>query len=78
MKNYAEIFGNIMWKKVTIMQKKHKIMEKFLKLIKLFPWLFPTYKIHVNILPRILVLDDMIDILLPFMDRYFFVQHSFP
>ena len=71
MENYVETFSNIMQRKVTI-------MRKFLKLIKLFPWLFPTYKIHVNILPRILVLYDMFDILLPFVDRYFFIQHSFP
>ena len=31
MKNYAEIFGNIMWKKVTIMQERRQIMQKFLK-----------------------------------------------
>ena len=42
----------------------------FVKLIKLFTWLFPTYKIHVNILLRISVLDLMFDLLLPFMDRY--------
>ena len=30
MENYAEIFGNIMQKKVTIMQKRHQIMRKFL------------------------------------------------
>ena len=42
MENYAQIFDNIVWKKVTIMQKKSQIMRKFLKLIKLFPWLFLT------------------------------------
>ena len=63
-------------RKVTIMRKKRQIMQKFLKLIKLFPWLFSTYKIYVNVLPRILVLYDMFDILLPFVDRYFFVQRS--
>ena len=66
MENYAEIFGNIMQKKVTILWKRRQIMQKFLKLIKLFPWLFQTYKIH-----------DMFDLLLPFMDRYFFVKCSF-
>ena len=35
-------------------------------------------KIHVNIVPRILVLYDTFDILLPFVDRYFFVQRRFP
>ena len=30
MENYAEIFGNIMQKKVTIMQKRRQIMRKFL------------------------------------------------
>ena len=59
------------------MQEKCQIMQKFLKLIHLFLWLFPTYKIHVNALPRILVLYDMFYILLPFVDRYFFVQCSF-
>ena len=29
--NYAEIFGNIMRKKVTIMRKRHQIMRKFLQ-----------------------------------------------
>ena len=52
-------------------------MRKFVKLIKLFPWLFPKYKIYVNVLPRISVLYFMFDLLLPFMDRYFFVQHIF-
>ena len=40
MENYAEISGNIMRRKVTIMQKRWQIMRKFLKIIKLFPWLF--------------------------------------
>ena len=53
MENYAEIWGNIMRKKVTIMQKRRQIMRKFLKLIGLFPWFFQMYKIHINILPRI-------------------------
>ena len=75
--NYLEIFGNIMPKKVTIMGKKRQIMPKFLKLTKMSSWLFPTYKIYVNILLRILVLYDMFDILLPFMDRYFSIQRSF-
>ena len=44
MENYAEIFINIMRKNVMIMQKRCQIMQKFLKLIKLFPWLFQTYK----------------------------------
>ena len=77
IENYAEIFSNIMWKKVPIMQKRCQIMQKFLKLIKLFPWLFSLCKIHFIILPRIWVLYDMFDLLLPFMERYFFVQHSF-
>ena len=77
MENYAEIFGNIMQKKVTIMRKRRQIMQKFLTLIKLFPWLFQTYKIHVNVLPRIKLLHGMFDLLLPFVDSDFFVQHSF-
>ena len=44
MENYAEIFSNIMRKKVMII----------LKLIKLFPWLFQRYKIHANVFPIIL------------------------
>ena len=71
MENYAEIFGQIMWKRVPIMQKKCQIMRKFLKLIKLFPRLFPTYKVHVK------GLYDMFDLFQPFVDRYFFIQHSF-
>ena len=47
MENYAEIFSNIMWKKVKIMQKRRQIMRKILKLIKLFPWLFPVFEIHM-------------------------------
>ena len=31
MKNYVKIFGNIMWKKLTIMWKKCQIMQKFPK-----------------------------------------------
>ena len=53
VENYAEIFGNIMRKKAKIMWKRRQIMRKFLKLIKLFPWHFQTYEIHVNVLPRI-------------------------
>ena len=49
MENYAEIFGQIMRKRVSIMRKKCQIMRKFLKLIKLFPRLFPTYKAHVKV-----------------------------
>ena len=37
MENYAEIFGNIMRKKVTIMWKRCQIMQKFVKLMQLFP-----------------------------------------
>ena len=33
MENYAEIFGNIMRNKETVMQKKSPIMGKFVKLI---------------------------------------------
>ena len=33
MENYAEIFCNIMWKKMTIMRKRQQIMRKFLKII---------------------------------------------
>ena len=38
------------------------------KKTKLFPWLFSMYKIHLNVLPIILVL---------YYIRYFFVQRSF-
>ena len=77
VENYVEILGNIMRKKVTIMQKRRQIMWEFVKLTKLFPWLFPMYKIHINVLPRISVLYFMFDLLLPFMGRYFFVQRTF-
>ena len=40
MENYAKIFGNIMWKKVRIMQKRRQIMQKFLKLNKVVPLAF--------------------------------------
>ena len=68
--NYTEIFGKIMQTKVII-------MRKFQNLIKPLPWLFSMYKIHVKVLPRILVLYDMFDVLVPFMGRYFFIQCSF-
>ena len=79
MENYAEIFGNIMGKKATILNYAEKTPEyNFVPRVslKLFPWLFSMYikKIHFNVLPRILVLYDMFDFLLPFMDRYFFVE----
>ena len=61
MTNYTEIFGSIMRKKVMIMRKRCKIMRKFRSL-------------QVNAVPRILVLYDMFDHLLPFVDRYPFVQ----
>ena len=38
---------------------------------------FPTYKIHVNVVRRILALYDVFDLSLSFVDRYFFVQHGF-
>ena len=41
------------------------------------PFVFPTNKIYVNILPSILVLYDMVELLLLFVGRYFFVFHSF-
>ena len=44
MENYAEIFGNIMRKKVAIMRKKSQIMRKFPKLMKLFPLFFQRIK----------------------------------
>ena len=77
MENYAEIFGNIMRTKVMIMWKRRQIMRKFLKLIKLVPWHFLMYKIHFNVLPRSLVLYEIFGLLLPFMNRYFFVQRFF-
>ena len=70
MENYAEIFGSIVQKKVMIMWKRRQIMRKFLKLIKSFPWLFPLYKTHVNVLPIILFLYGMFDLLLPFVDSF--------
>ena len=47
------------------------------KINKTVPLAFSMYKMYFNVLPRILVLSDMFDLLLPFMDRYFFVQSSF-
>ena len=44
MENHAEIFGNIMRKKVTIMRKKSQIMRKFPKLMKSFPLFFQRIK----------------------------------
>ena len=38
--NYAEIFGNIMRKKVTIMRKRRQIMRKFLQFNKNAPMAF--------------------------------------
>ena len=49
MESCAEIFSQIMRKRVSIMRKKCQIMRKFLKLIKLFPRLFPTYEVHVKV-----------------------------
>ena len=40
MENHAEIFGNIIQKKVTIMQKSCQIMRKFLKLHQVVPLAF--------------------------------------
>ena len=34
-KDYAEIFGQFMWKHTLIMQKLHRIMRKFKQVIKL-------------------------------------------
>ena len=76
LESYVEKFSNIMWKKVAIMRKRHQIMRKFPKLIKLFPLFFPHIK-YVNILPKILVLYDTFDLLMPFVDRYFFALLSF-
>ena len=47
------------------------------KIIKLFPQLFATYKVHVKVLPSILILYDMFDLFLPLVDRYFFIPCSF-
>ena len=38
--NYAEIFGNIMRKKVTIMWKRRQIMRKFLQFNNVAPMAF--------------------------------------
>ena len=46
-------------------------MRKFLKLMKLFPRLFPTYKVHVKVFMTCLTFFS------PFVDRYFFIQRSF-
>ena len=68
----------IMRKKVMIMWKRRRTMWQFLKLIKLFPRLFfQTYKIHVNVFLRNLTPSWHVWHLPPFVDRYFFVQHSF-
>ena len=58
------------------MQKRRQVMRKFVKLIKLFPLHFPTYKIHVNVSPTISGLYFMFDLLLPFMDRYVFLRST--
>ena len=42
MENYVEIFGNIVWKKVTIMQKKTPDYAEISKLNKVLPLLFPN------------------------------------
>ena len=40
MENNAEIFGNIVWKKVMVMWKRCQIMRKFLKFMKFVPLAF--------------------------------------
>ena len=40
--NYAEIFGNIMRKKVTIMWKRRQIMRKFLQFNNVAPMAFSS------------------------------------
>ena len=70
MENFAEMFGQIMRKRVSIMQKKCQIIRKFLKLIKLFPRLFPAYKVHVKVFVTF-------ELFQPFVDRYFTIQRSF-
>ena len=47
------------------------------KINKTVPLAFSVYKMHFNVLPRILVLSGMFDLSPTFMDRYFFVQSSF-
>ena len=45
MKNYAEIFGNIIQKKVTIMRKRRQIMQNFfLKVDKVVPYKLTSYR----------------------------------
>ena len=73
-------------------RKKWKIMQKFLAILHGRKWriyrkdarlwgnckiCWFANKIHVNVLQRILALYDMFDLSLSFVDRYFFVQHSF-
>ena len=40
MENYADILGNIMQKKVTIMQKRHQIYAEISKINKIVPLAF--------------------------------------
>ena len=78
MKSYAEIFGYIIYAEESDdYAKETSDYVEIFALIKLFPWFFQTHKILVNILLRIKLHHGMFDLLLPFVDSYFFVQRSF-
>ena len=74
MRKFSAILCGRKWR---LCGKDARLCGNFYNLIKLLPWLFPTYKTHVNVLPIILVLYDTFDLLLPFVDTYFFVQRNF-
>ena len=76
MRKFSAILCGRKWR---LCGKDARLCGNFYNLITLLPWLFPTYKTHVNVLPIILVLYDPFDLLLPFVDTYmyFFVQRNF-
>ena len=74
MESYAEIFGNIMQKKVMIMPKRCQLdYVEICKVNKAFSLAFSSIQNTENLTP----LCHTFDLLLPFVDRYFFVQCSF-
>ena len=74
MRKFSVILCGRKWR---LCGKDARLCGNFYNLIKLLPWLFPTYKTHVNVLPIILVLYNTFDLLLPFVDMYFFIQCNF-
>ena len=53
MENYAEIFSSIYAEESDDYAEKMTDYAEISKNNKLFPWLFQTNKIHVNVLPKI-------------------------